>query len=142
MATVASLASSREITKKSNPVRKSRKELGRWGEQLAASHLESLGYQVIERNWRCRRGEIDLVASAGEVLVFVEVKTRRGRDHGMPEEAVTKAKVRRLLELSQRYLLENDLEDVDWRIDLVAVELNHQGELIRCEHVPNAVWAW
>ena len=120
----------------------SRVELGRWGEQLAASHLKSLGYQILERNWRCRRGEIDLVASAGEVLVFVEVKTRRGRDHGMPEEALTKAKVRRLLELSQRYLLEHDLEDVDWRVDMVAVELNRQGELVRCEHVPNAVWAW
>lgn len=120
----------------------SRIELGRWGEQLAASHLESLGYKVLERNWRCRRGEIDLVASAGEVLVFVEVKTRRGRDHGTPEEALTTAKVRRLLELSQRYLLEHDLENVDWRVDMVAVELNQQGELVRCEHVPNAVWAW
>lgn len=120
----------------------SRIELGRWGEQLAASHLESLGYKILERNWRCRRGEIDLVASAGEVLVFVEVKTRRGRDHGTPEEALTTAKVRRLLELSQRYLLEHDLENVDWRVDMVAVELNQQGELVRCEHVPNAVWAW
>ena len=120
----------------------SRIELGRWGEQLAASHLESLGYKILERNWRCRRGEIDLVARAGEVLIFVEVKTRRGRDHGTPEEALTTAKVRRLLELGQRYLLEHDLEDVDWRVDMVAVELNQQGELVRCEHVPNAVWAW
>jgi putative endonuclease len=120
----------------------SRIELGRWGEQLAASHLESLGYKILKRNWRCIRGEIDLVASAGEVLVFVEVKTRRGRDHGTPEEALTTAKVRRLLELSQRYLLEHDLENVDWRVDMVAVELNQQGELVRCEHVPNAVWAW
>jgi putative endonuclease len=117
-------------------------ELGRWGEQLAANHLESLGYQILEHNWRCRRGEIDLVASTGEILVFVEVKTRRGRGHGMPEEALTRAKVRRLLELSQRYLLEHELEDIEWRVDFVAVELNRQGELIRCEHVPNAVWAW
>ena len=128
--------------RKSNLVSDSRKELGRWGEQLAASHLESLGYKVLERNWRCRRGEIDIVTRAGEILVFVEVKTRRGRDYGTPEEALTRAKVKRLLELSQRYLLEHDLEDVDWRVDLVAVELDHQGELVRCEHVPNAVWAW
>lgn len=119
-----------------------RQKLGRWGEELAAQHLESQGYVLLERNWRCRRGEIDLVAQAGEVLVFVEVKTRRGRDYGTPEEAITSSKAKRLLELSQRYLLEKDLEDIEWRVDLVAVELDQQGTLLRCEHLPNIVWAW
>ncbi len=119
-----------------------RQKLGRWGEQLAAQYLESHGYKVLERNWRCRRGEIDLVAKEGDVLVFVEVKTRRGRDYGTPEEALTRYKVKRLLELGQRYILEHDLEDVEWRVDLVAVELDQQGKLLRFEHVPNAVWAW
>lgn len=120
----------------------SRQKLGRWGEQLAAKHLEAEGYELLERNWRCRRGEIDLVARGGDVLVFVEVKTRRGRDYGTPEEGITSYKAKRLLELSQRYLLEHDLEDVEWRVDLVAVELDPQGKLLRCEHVPNIVWAW
>lgn len=120
----------------------SRQKLGRWGERLAAKHLESEGYIVVERNWRCRRGEIDLIARGGKVLVFVEVKTRRGRDYGTPEEAITGPKAKRLLELGQRYLLEHELEDVEWRIDLVAVELDQHGKLVRCEHVPNIVWAW
>ena len=119
-----------------------RQKLGRWGEKMAAQHLESQGYVILDRNWRCNRGEIDLVAQEGSVLVFVEVKTRRGRDFGTPEEAITRSKANRLLELGQRYLLERDLEDVEWRVDMVAVELDLQGKLLRCEHVPNAVWAW
>lgn len=119
-----------------------RQNLGRWGEQQAAQYLESHGYKVLDRNWRCLRGEIDLVAKEGDVLVFVEVKTRRGRDYGTPEEALTKVKAKRLLELGQRYMLERDLEDVEWRVDLVAVELDRQGKLLRFEHIPNAVWAW
>jgi putative endonuclease len=119
-----------------------RQKLGRWGEKLAAERLESHGYKVLDRNWRCRRGEIDLVVKEGDVLVFVEVKTRRGRDYGTPEEALTRYKAKRLLELGQRYILERNLEDVEWRVDLVAVELDQQGKLLRFEHIINAVWAW
>ncbi len=118
-----------------------RKKLGQWGESVAAHHLEAKGYQIVERNWRCRQGEIDLVARAGAELVFVEVKTRRGRDMGMPEEALTPHKSRKLLELGQIYVARHDL-DVDWRIDLVAVELDKAGKLLRCEHIPNAVLGW
>lgn len=120
----------------------SRQQLGRWGEQLAAKHLESQGFVVLERNWRCRRGEIDLVTRIQDIVVFVEVKTRRGQDYDTPEEAITSPKAARLLELGQRYLLEHDLADVEWRVDLVAVELDQHGKLLRCEHVPNIVWAW
>ena len=119
-----------------------RKQLGNWGEQLAARHLEAQGYAILERNWRCRRGEIDLVAQAGKVLVFAEVKTRKGQAFGSPEEGVTPTKARQLLKLAQYYLSEKDLDDVEWRVDLVAVELDQQGRLVRCEHIPNAVWAW
>ncbi len=119
-----------------------RQKLGRWGEDQAAKHLKVKGYKILQRNWRCRRGEIDLVAQDDEILVFIEVKTRRGRDYGTPEEAITRTKAKRLLELGQRYLLEHDLVDVEWRVDLVAVELDHQGRLVRCEQVPNIVWAW
>jgi putative endonuclease len=120
----------------------SRRQLGQWGEQVAARHLESLGYEILQRNWRCRRGEIDLIVQAGEVLVFAEVKTRQGHSFGTPEEGVTPAKARRLLQLAQMYLLENELDDLEWRVDIVAVELDQEGRLIRCDHVPNAVWAW
>lgn len=120
----------------------SRKHLGQWGESVAAHHLEAQGYEIVRRNWRCARGEIDLVIRAGEVLVFVEVKTRRGRALGTPEEGVTPAKGRKLLEVAQFYLWQHELDDVEWRVDVVAVELDSAGKLLRCEHIPNAVTAW
>lgn len=119
-----------------------RRQLGQWGESVAAYHLEALGWQIVARNWRCARGEIDLVAQAGEILVFVEVKTRRGRALGTPEEGVTPAKGRKLLELAQIYLYKHELADVDWRIDVVAVELDSGGKLLRCDHIPNAILGW
>ena len=119
-----------------------RQQLGRWGENVAATHLESRGYRILYRNWRTRRGEIDLVAQIGETIAFVEVKTRRGREFGLPEEALTARKAARLERLAQEYMAQNELEDVDWRIDLGAVELDHSGKLLRCEHIPNAVLGW
>jgi putative endonuclease len=119
-----------------------RRRLGQWGESVAAHHLEGDGYVIIARNWRCARGEIDLVAQAGQVLVFVEVKTRRGRALGTPEEGVTWSKRRKLLEVAQQYLFQHQLDDVDWRIDMIAVELDTKGKLLRCDHIENAVTAW
>ncbi|MCA9925803.1 MAG: YraN family protein [Anaerolineales bacterium] len=118
-----------------------RKRLGAWGESVAAHHLEAKGYEIVIRNWRCRQGEVDLIARAGTVWVFVEVKTRRGRSMGTPEEALTPYKSKKLLQIAQIYLAEHDL-DVDWRIDLVAVELDKAGKLLRCEQVENAVLGW
>ena len=119
-----------------------RQKLGRWGESVAADYLEEQGYRIVERNWRTARGEIDLVAQAGDLLLFVEVKTRRGQEAGTPEEALTRRKARKLFSLAQAYLYQRRLEDVEWRIDLVAVEVDSAGELLRCEHVPNAVPTW
>lgn len=119
-----------------------RKRLGDFGERVAAHHLEGKGYRILARQWRCARGELDLVAAAGEVLVFVEVKTRRGRAFGAPEQGVDARKAQKLLELAQHYLFEHDLDDVEWRVDLVAVELDPRGKLLRCEHIENAVWGW
>ncbi len=118
-----------------------RKKLGAWGESVAALHLEARGYQIIERNWHDQSGEIDIVARFGDLFVFVEVKTRRGRALGTPEEGLTDRKAERLLELSEIYMAEHGL-DADWRIDMVAVELDEKGKLLRCEHIPNAVLGW
>lgn len=118
-----------------------RKKLGEWGEAYAARQLEAKGYEIIERNWRCARGEIDLVARVGQELVFVEVKTRRGRSMGTPEEGLTRRKAEKLLLLAQLYLAEHDL-DVDWQVDLAAIELDSSGKLLRYEHIPNAVLGW
>lgn len=119
----------------------SRRLLGQWGENVAALHLEDKGLQILERNWRCALGEIDIVACDREEYVFVEVKTRRGQEMGFPEEGLTEKKARKLLELAQRYLFDHDL-DPDWRVDLVAVELDKSGKLIRCEHIANAILGW
>lgn len=119
----------------------SRQRLGAWGESVAAIHLESLGYQIISRNWRAPQGEIDLIAQLNQLVVFVEVKTRRGNDMGTPEEGLTPAKSRKLIALADYYMAEHNL-DADWRIDLVAVELDKSGKLLRCEHIPNAVLGW
>ncbi len=119
-----------------------RRRLGQWGEKVAALHLEAQGLAILERNWRCRDGEIDLVARDGETVVFIEVKTRRGRDFGAPEEALTSHKAAKLMQLGQQYMADCELDDVDWRIDLVAVELDGNGKLLRCDHIPNAVLGW
>ena len=119
----------------------SRRELGQWGEQVAADRLQNKGLRILEQNWRCRRGEIDLVALDGEEIVFVEVKTRKGKGMGSPEEGLTPKKAKKLLELAQEYLAEQDL-DPDWRIDLVALELDNRGKLVRFDHVENAVLFW
>jgi putative endonuclease len=104
--------------------------------------LQAEGYEIIAHNWRTARGEIDLIARAGDLFVFVEVKTRRGRSAGTPEEGMTAHKARQLFNLAQAYFYEQNIEDADWRIDLVAVELDYQGRLLRCEHVPHAVPTW
>lgn len=119
----------------------SRKRLGAWGEKVAADHLKASGYELVDRNWRCRQGEIDLVVRKGQELVFVEVKTRRGQQAGMPEEGLTQRKSQKLVNLAKLYLAEHDLT-ADWRIDLVAVELDSSGKFVRCEHIPNAVLGW
>jgi putative endonuclease len=118
-----------------------RKRLGAWGESVAAHSLEAQGYRILARNWRCARGEIDLIAQAGAELVFVEVKTRKGQNLGLPEEGLTRPKQKKLVQLALLYLEEQNL-DVDWRIDLVAVELDESGKLLRCEHITNAVLGW
>ncbi|HET7087908.1 MAG TPA: YraN family protein [Anaerolineae bacterium] len=115
-----------------------RKALGKLGESLAARELERRGYRIVERNWRCPAGEMDLVAEQRGVLVFVEVRTRRGRERGTPEESLTPRKQAKLIEVAQAYL-EGGTADRDWRIDVVAVELSSRGELLRVDVIENAI---
>ncbi len=85
---------------------RARLELGASGEELAARWYTDAGYRVLARNWRCREGELDLVVGRGGLAVFCEVKTRRGLNFGLPAEAVTPAKQRRLRRLALRWLVE------------------------------------
>jgi putative endonuclease len=98
-----------------------RLELGRLGEALAATLLEAAGLRVVARNWRCREGEIDLVAAGPGLLVFCEVKTRRGHGYGSPAAAVTPAKQARLRRLAAAYLAAVPTAPRSVRFDVVAV---------------------
>ncbi|HEU5368064.1 MAG TPA: YraN family protein [Ktedonobacterales bacterium] len=109
--------------------RDSRKRLGNAGERLAAERLRQAGYTVRMLNYRCPAGEIDIVAEEGGDIVFVEVKTRRGDAYGLPEEAVTPAKQRKLIAAAQTYLEANGCAHASWRVDVVAVALTSAGRL-------------
>lgn len=126
--------------KREGRMKGARQRLGRLGEELAARHLREGGFVVRERNWRSRAGEVDIVAQDGDCLVFVEVRTRRGRQFGTPEESVTPAKQAKLIEVAESYLQESGWSG-DWRIDVVAVELTPWEKLVRVELIENAVQA-
>ena len=97
--------------------------VGRFGEDLAATHLGAAGWRIVERNWRCTDGELDLIAVDGDVLVFVEVKTRSTTAFGDPVEAVDEAKAVRVRRLAARWLAENQSvrRGREVRFDVVAV---------------------
>jgi len=115
-----------------------RHDLGAFGERVAAAHLEAKGYRIRARNFRCREGEIDLVAEDGDCLVFVEVRTRRGDAFGTPAESVTAAKERRLLTVAKAYLQEHPDVPANQRIDVVGVELS-RGRLLAVQHIEGAI---
>jgi putative endonuclease len=118
-----------------------RQKLGRLGERLAANALEERGYAILERNFRCRSGEIDLVAQEAEDLVFVEVKARRGIAYGLPEEAVTERKARQIQTVALSYLELHNLPDCSWRIDVVAVQFSSFGKLEEIRVYQHAITA-
>ena len=119
------------------------RSLGKWGEGVAATYLEAQGYEVVMRNWRCVWGEIDIIARQGEKWAFTEVKTRRGRAHGSPEEAISPRKAANLQKLALLFLAEREMgSDVIFTIDLIAVELDGAGKLLRVEQYVNAVVEW
>lgn len=116
-----------------------RRRTGDRGEKLAQAFLRSKGYGILETNYRCREGEIDVVAQTGDCLVFAEVRTRRGSDFGAPEESLTGAKQQRLAALAELYIQSHENLPPQWRIDVVAVELDDRGRVSRIELIENAV---
>ena len=111
-----------------------RQALGAYGEALAARHLVEQGMVLLDRNWRCEAGEIDLVLRDGEVLVVCEVKTRSSTDYGTPHEAVTDIKVARLRRLAARWLADRSVVVRDVRIDLVGIVRPRRGPSV-IDHV-------
>lgn len=105
----------------------SRRALGDYGEALAARHLTGQGMVLLDRNWRCDAGELDLVLRDGSVLVVCEVKTRTSADYGEPLAAVTEQKLARLRRLAARWIADHDLHPREVRIDLVGVIRPRRG---------------
>lgn len=95
---------------------------GEAGESLACRHLESHGYMILERNYRCRSGEVDVVARRGETTVFVEVKERRGASHGEGHEGVTFGKRRRIIRAARLYAAHRGLSERPIRFDVVSID--------------------
>ena len=112
----------------------SRRALGAYGEDVAARHLTQAGLVVLDRNWRCPEGEIDLVLRDGSVLVVCEVKTRTSHLCGTPHEAITEAKLDRLRRLGQAWMRAQEVEADDTRVDLVAVLRPSRGAAV-VDHV-------
>jgi putative endonuclease len=116
-----------------------RRETGVLGEKLARDFLRKRGYRIREANYRCPRGEVDLIAEDKDSLVFIEVRTKRSRDFGTPEESITPTKMERLRTVAAHYRQTHHNLPQLWRIDVVAVELGQRGKPSRIELIENAV---
>ncbi len=107
---------------------KSNTEKGKQAEQLAVGYLRKNGYRIVETNWRNRREEIDIIAIKEDEIVFVEVKSRKSDEYGMPEEAITRKKQKHLIHAADAYIQKHDI-DLDARYDVISIvdnkEINH-----------------
>jgi putative endonuclease len=116
-----------------------RQELGAAGEKIAREYLKKHGYKVTETNYRGRHGEIDIVSQKNKAVVFVEVRTRSSDAFGTPEESITRSKREKLVASALEYLTSHPGLPEDWRIDVLAIELDDVGKVRRIEQVENAV---
>lgn len=116
---------------------RNRKQFGDKGEQLAVGHLKKLGYKIISTNYRCKIGEIDIIAHDGQRIVFIEVKTRGSDKLGSPAEAVNTRKQRKISRIAFYYLDDNNLLDSEIRFDVIAI-LAGPAQTPKIEHIPDA----
>lgn len=119
----------------------SRKQLGQWGEEIAASYLRHQGYAILEHNIRTPYGEIDLLASQADTLIFVEIKTRSSASLGNPEISITPKKFAHMVSSAQSYLLEHPEFTTGWRIDVISVLRRADGqspEIVHFENITDA----
>jgi len=116
-----------------------RQEVGKLGEKEARKFLKKRGYRIRETGFRCRHGEIDIIAQKKDYLVFVEVRTKSSLDFGTPEESITQSKKKKLIALALTYTSTHQNLPPLWRIDVVAIELDDKGKPRRIELIENAV---
>jgi len=118
------------------PANNGKQLLGKEGERVAEQYLQSKGYKLVERNYRCSAGELDLIVLDRRVVVFVEVKTRTGHGFGSPLEAVEFRKQRKMIRTAQFFLAERRLQQRDARFDVVGVSWPGREPIV--EHIENA----
>ncbi|MGB2764399.1 MAG: YraN family protein [Candidatus Aminicenantaceae bacterium] len=111
--------------------------LGRSGEEIALRFLKNKKYKIITKNYRLFRGEIDIIAQKRNILVFVEVKTRRSKNFGFPEESVTPSKQQQIKKIAQGFLVKNNLQDIECRFDVISLSFN-DNEKFSIHHIKNA----
>ncbi|MGM0651442.1 MAG: YraN family protein [Bacillota bacterium] len=117
---------------------KMRQQVGQKGEEAAREYLKEQGYSIVDNNYRCRLGEIDIIARDGNTVVIVEVRTKTGLAFGRPEESITRDKARKLHRLALQYLQSHYQREISSRIDLVAVMVDrNSGQVKDLIHIKN-----
>lgn len=115
----------------------STQQTGNYGEDLACEYLKKQGYKILERNYRIRGGEIDIVAMDGNTLVFVEVKARWSHEYGPPSESMTPWKIKYLVKTAQFYVLKIGWGDKEYRLDFVSIDFVENRENPKIELIKN-----
>jgi putative endonuclease len=118
-------------------IKQSPHALGKSGEKIACRYLKNKKYKILTQNFRLFRGEIDIIAFDINTLVFVEVKTRKSTDFGLPEESVTASKQKQIKRIAQGFLMRNNLQDAECRFDVISIHLD-QSQRYRIRHIQNA----
>lgn len=114
------------------------KDIGNYGETVAAEYLEALGYKIIAKNYRCKIGEIDIIGKFKDYICFIEVKTRYTATYGIPAEAVYLAKQHKILKVANYYIVINNLQNYSFRFDVLEVYLNSENNNYKINHIDNA----
>ena len=117
---------------------KRRRNLGIRGEKIAAEYLEKNGYKILDRNVRTSFGEIDIAAVKNDIYIFVEVKTRKTKTFGYPEESITQTKRDHMINSAREYLLTHASDDSGWQIDVISIEAL-QPDYYQIHHFKNAI---
>lgn len=112
--------------------------IGNFGEKAAEAYLKQEGYTILENNFKCKIGEIDIIAQDGDYITFVEVKTRYSQQFGIPAEAITYKKQVRIIKSAQIYILKKKLFNIDFRFDVIQVMTNTNNDTISIDLIKNA----
>lgn len=111
-------------------------EIGKRGEDIATKYLEDIGYRILERNYRIRQGEIDIIAKENKILVIVEVKTRTNNHYGYPADAVDENKIKKIKKCCNKYIYSKKMESFEVRFDVIEVYIANEKNIIH--HIKNS----